>query len=136
MLRQTIINVIRPAHRSTVGQVRSFSMSAIRSTEGATGAPRSGGTAQGDSFTKREKANEDYYVKQQEKAKSVVPRPVPKATREHNIPITNVRRKQTLTLDVVVFRLLALKEKISQQRKQLEELDKNIEELTKEGEQK
>ncbi|SLM36814.1 atpase mitochondrial [Lasallia pustulata] len=101
MLRQTIINVIRPAHRSTVGQVRSFSMSAIRSTEGATGAPRSGGTAQGDSFTKREKANEDYYVKQQEKAK-----------------------------------LLALKEKISQQRKQLEELDKNIEELTKEGEQK
>lgn len=79
-----------------------------------------------DSFTKREKANEDYYVKQQEKAKSVVPRPVPKATREHNIPITNVRRKQTLTLDVVVFRLLALKEKISQQRKQLEELDKNM----------
>ena len=30
-----------------------------------------------DSFTKREKANEDYYVKQQEKAKLVIPRPVP-----------------------------------------------------------
>lgn len=28
-----------------------------------------------DSFTKREKANEDYYVKQQEKAKLVMPPP-------------------------------------------------------------
>lgn len=48
---------------------RTFSMSAIRAAEGDTGAPRSGGAAQGDSFTKREQANEDYYVKQQEKQK-------------------------------------------------------------------
>lgn len=36
---------------------------------GDAGAPRSGGTAQGDAFTKREKANEDYYVKAEEKKK-------------------------------------------------------------------
>ncbi|EDO16899.1 hypothetical protein Kpol_1020p5 [Vanderwaltozyma polyspora DSM 70294] len=34
-------------------------------SEGATGAPRESATQ--DSFTKREKANEDYYVKQHEK---------------------------------------------------------------------
>ena len=34
--------------------------------EGDTGAPRSGGAAQGDAFTKRETASEDYYVRQQE----------------------------------------------------------------------
>ena len=44
-------------------------MSAIRAAEGDTGAPRTGGAAQGDSFTKREQANEDYYVKQQERQK-------------------------------------------------------------------
>lgn len=37
--------------------------------EGDTGAPRSGGSAQGDAFTKREQASEDYYVRQQEKEK-------------------------------------------------------------------
>ncbi|KAI9823365.1 MAG: hypothetical protein M1826_007776 [Phylliscum demangeonii] len=39
--------------------------------EGATGsgASRSGGMAQGDSFTRREQANEDMYVKEQEKEK-------------------------------------------------------------------
>lgn len=36
---------------------------------GDTGATRSGGAAQGDAFTKREKANEDFYVRDQEKAK-------------------------------------------------------------------
>ncbi|MCJ1299040.1 hypothetical protein MMC08_001831 [Hypocenomyce scalaris] len=91
MLRQTLLNVTRPALRSTVVQLRGFSMSAIQNAEGSTGAPRSGGEVQGDTFTKREKANEDYYVKQQERQK-----------------------------------LMALKEKISQQRKQLEELDKNM----------
>jgi ATPase inhibitor, mitochondrial len=48
---------------------RSFSMSALRSAEGDTGAPRSGGAAQGDAFTKREQASEDYYVRQEEKKK-------------------------------------------------------------------
>jgi len=37
--------------------------------EGATGGTRAGGAAQGDSFSKREKANEDYYVRQKEKEK-------------------------------------------------------------------
>lgn len=54
-----------PARLST----RTFTMSAIRAAEGDTGAPRSGGAAQGDAFTKREQASEDYYVKQQEKQK-------------------------------------------------------------------
>ena len=37
--------------------------------EGDTGAPRSGGSAQGDAFTKREQASEDYAIKQREKEK-------------------------------------------------------------------
>lgn len=39
--------------------------------EGATGSgsSRAGGIAAGDAYTKREKANEDYYVKQKEKEK-------------------------------------------------------------------
>ena len=37
--------------------------------EGDAGAPRSGGAAQGDAFTKREQASEDYYMRQQEKSK-------------------------------------------------------------------
>ncbi|KAL8858275.1 MAG: hypothetical protein Q9178_005138 [Gyalolechia marmorata] len=34
--------------------------------EGDTGAPKSGGAAQGDAFTKREAAAEEYYVRQKE----------------------------------------------------------------------
>ncbi|KAL8992824.1 MAG: hypothetical protein Q9169_006810 [Polycauliona sp. 2 TL-2023] len=37
--------------------------------EGDTGAPKSGGAAQGDAFSKREAANEDYYVRQKEMEK-------------------------------------------------------------------
>jgi len=59
----------RTGLRLTRTAQRTFSMSAIRSAEGSTGAPRSGGAAASDSFTKREQANEDYYVKQQEKQK-------------------------------------------------------------------
>lgn len=44
-------------------------MSSIRAAEGDTGAPRTGGAAQSDAFTKREKSNEDFYVKEQEKKK-------------------------------------------------------------------
>ncbi|KAK6338986.1 hypothetical protein TWF696_009782 [Orbilia brochopaga] len=36
-------------------------------SEGDTGAIRPGGDAAGDSFTRREKAAEDYYIKQREK---------------------------------------------------------------------
>lgn len=48
---------------------RSFSVMPRRAAEGDTGAPRGGGAAQSDAFTKREQANEDYYVKEQEKQK-------------------------------------------------------------------
>lgn len=48
---------------------RSFSIAARRMAEGDAGAPRSGGAASSDSFTKREQANEDFYVKQQEREK-------------------------------------------------------------------
>lgn len=54
---------------TTVQTARSFSVAARRMAEGDTGAPRSGGAAQGDAFTKREQASEDYYVRQQEKEK-------------------------------------------------------------------
>ena len=46
---------------------RTFTMSALRSAEGDVGAPRFGGAASGDAFTRRERASEDYYVKQHEK---------------------------------------------------------------------
>lgn len=60
----------RQLPRITTGtSARSFSVAACRMAEGDTGAPRSGGQAQGDAFTKREKASEDYYVRQQEKEK-------------------------------------------------------------------
>ena len=48
---------------------RTFTSSALRMAEGDAGAPRSGGSAQGDAFTKREQASEDYYVRQEEKKK-------------------------------------------------------------------
>ncbi|KAL8766504.1 MAG: hypothetical protein Q9209_006720 [Squamulea sp. 1 TL-2023] len=37
--------------------------------EGDTGAPKSGGAAQSDAFSKREAASEDYYVRQKEMEK-------------------------------------------------------------------
>jgi hypothetical protein len=56
-------------HLQRIPATRTFSMSALRAAEGDTGALRSGGTAQGDAFTKREQASEDYYVRQEEKKK-------------------------------------------------------------------
>lgn len=53
----------------TATSTRSFSAIFRRMAEGDAGAPRSGGQAQSDAFTKREKASEDYYVKQQEQKK-------------------------------------------------------------------
>ncbi|MCJ1353028.1 MAG: hypothetical protein MMC33_003012 [Icmadophila ericetorum] len=53
----------------TAFQTRALSVSAVRMSEGATGGVRSGGEAQGDAFNKREKANEDYYVRQKEREK-------------------------------------------------------------------
>ncbi|KAL1894431.1 ATPase inhibitor [Sporothrix stenoceras] len=62
MLRQ-FTAVARPATLRTA--TRTFATSAIRMAEGDTGAPR--GTS--DAFTKREKAAEDYAIRQREKEK-------------------------------------------------------------------
>ena len=48
---------------------RAMSNTVARMAGGDAGAPRSGGSAQSDAFTKREKASEDLYVRQQEKEK-------------------------------------------------------------------
>jgi len=41
-------------------------MSAVRAAEGDTGSVRSGGSASGDSFQKREQANENMFIRQKE----------------------------------------------------------------------
>ncbi|MCJ1374057.1 hypothetical protein MMC20_005287 [Loxospora ochrophaea] len=69
MLRQILSSAIKPTIRNSTLQQRAFSVSVVRMAEGDTGAIRSGGAAQGDSFSKREKANEDLYVKDQERQK-------------------------------------------------------------------
>ncbi|KAL8922699.1 MAG: hypothetical protein Q9208_005012 [Pyrenodesmia sp. 3 TL-2023] len=66
--------------------------------EGDTGGIRSGGAAQGDAFVKREKANEDFYVRDQEMQK-----------------------------------LRALKKKIDEHKKHLEELEKNVSDTMAQG---
>ncbi|EFQ99718.1 hypothetical protein MGYG_02731 [Nannizzia gypsea CBS 118893] len=87
----------RPAFRaSRLPATRSFSVAAVRMTEGSTGAPRSGGSHSGDAWTKKESAEENLYMRKKEHEK-----------------------------------LLALKEKLKQQRAHLDELDAHIDELTK-----
>jgi ATPase inhibitor, mitochondrial len=54
---------------SLPASTRTFSLAARRMAEGDSGAPRSGGAAQGDAFTKREQANEDYNIRVREKEK-------------------------------------------------------------------
>lgn len=55
----------------TLLAARTFSTTARSMSEGATGsgASRAGGIAKGDAYTKREKANEDFYVREKEKEK-------------------------------------------------------------------
>ncbi|KAL8903269.1 MAG: hypothetical protein Q9207_004038 [Kuettlingeria erythrocarpa] len=66
--------------------------------EGDAGGVRSGGAAQDDAFRKREQANEDFYVRDQEMQK-----------------------------------LRALKKKIEEHKKHLEELEKNVSETMTQG---
>lgn len=89
------------AFQSFTVQTRALSVSAARMSEGATGGTRSGGEAQAyvclmfssrkmrnisermltrffvpasrDAFNKREKANEDFYVRQKEREKCLLP---------------------------------------------------------------
>ena len=65
----TIIRTALP--RAGPRSLATFSTTTRAMVEGATGsgAGRAGGAAQGDAFTKREKANEDFYVKEKEKEK-------------------------------------------------------------------
>ncbi|KAI3401638.1 hypothetical protein diail_9302 [Diaporthe ilicicola] len=64
MLRQSITKLTRPASPST----RAFSVSTRVMAAGDTGAPPKG-LGQADAFQKREKANEDYAIRQREKEK-------------------------------------------------------------------
>ncbi|KAK9475529.1 uncharacterized protein V1510DRAFT_409496 [Dipodascopsis tothii] len=61
---------LRNSSRSTYSVIRfSHNASARFYSEGSTGSSR--GEAGGDAFTKREKANEDYYVRKAEKERLV-----------------------------------------------------------------
>lgn len=69
MSLRTIPRVALTGARLQATTARTFSIAARLRAEGDAGAPRSGGAAASDSFTKREQANEDFYVKQQEREK-------------------------------------------------------------------
>ncbi|KAJ5212267.1 uncharacterized protein N7498_003913 [Penicillium cinerascens] len=65
MLRQSIARPLLSANR--VLSQRAFSVAVPRMGEGDTGAPRSGsGGSSGDSFTKREAAQEALYIREKE----------------------------------------------------------------------
>ncbi|KAF2017582.1 hypothetical protein BU24DRAFT_420616 [Aaosphaeria arxii CBS 175.79] len=94
MYRTSIIKAARP-----LASKRLLSTTARVMTGGDTGsgASRAGGIRSGDAFTKREAANEEMYIRQEERAK-----------------------------------LLAIKEKLKQQRQHIDELEKHIDDVTKE----
>ncbi|KAL2055714.1 hypothetical protein ABVK25_003958 [Lepraria finkii] len=92
MLRQSLIQTLKPGLRSTLYPAsRTITTTAVRMGEGDIGGTRSGGSAQGDAFSKREQGEESYYVRQREMEK-----------------------------------LKALKDKIAEHQKHLDELDKNV----------
>ncbi|CCX04697.1 mitochondrial ATPase inhibitor, IATP-domain-containing protein [Pyronema domesticum] len=81
MLRNTVRST-----SATIKNTRFTPITMVRfNTEGATGAgyARPGGQAAGDSFTKREKAAEDMYIKQQEAMKLKQLQEKVRATRKH-----------------------------------------------------
>ncbi|KAH6648526.1 mitochondrial ATPase inhibitor, IATP-domain-containing protein [Truncatella angustata] len=68
MYRQTLAKV--PASRlAAVPSYRAFSITSRAFAAGDTGSFRNTGTGQGDAFQKREKANEDYAIREREKEK-------------------------------------------------------------------
>ncbi|MCJ1453828.1 hypothetical protein MMC28_004177 [Mycoblastus sanguinarius] len=70
MYRQSLVQSLKPGLRSTIFPTsRTITSTAIRMAEGDTGAPKTGGAAQGDAFSKREQADENYYVRQKEMEK-------------------------------------------------------------------
>jgi len=70
MLRTAIIRT-SSVHRAQRLAVSAFGVRNMSASEGATGSgfSRPTGAAGGDSFTKREKATEDYYIRQKEREK-------------------------------------------------------------------
>ncbi|KAL8799419.1 MAG: hypothetical protein Q9182_005904 [Xanthomendoza sp. 2 TL-2023] len=66
MIRQSFLKTVKPTARYLNLTHRNIASTAARMAEGDTGAPKSGGAAQGDAFSKREAANEDFYVRQKE----------------------------------------------------------------------
>ncbi|KUJ22584.1 uncharacterized protein LY89DRAFT_728709 [Mollisia scopiformis] len=83
MYRQSITRAVRPALRSSLQSRAAFSTSIRAMAGGDTGAPRTGGVATGDAFTKREKANEDYAIRLREKEKLLELRKKIAEQREH-----------------------------------------------------
>jgi len=65
MFTQSIVKSARPATRLAFSSRAAFSTTTRTMAGGDTGAPR----AQGDAFTKREKAGEDYAIREREKEK-------------------------------------------------------------------
>jgi len=82
MLRTTISNSVR---RPATAAILTSRLSARAMSEGSAGSgfSRPGGEAQGDSFTKREKANEDYYVRKKELEKLAAIKEKLKQQRQH-----------------------------------------------------
>ncbi|RDW57579.1 uncharacterized protein DSM5745_11278 [Aspergillus mulundensis] len=81
MLRQSITRPL--ATTSCAILARPFSAIAPRMAEGDTGATRSGGSAASDTFQKREAAQENLYVYEQEKKKIAALRKKINEQREH-----------------------------------------------------
>ncbi|KAB2580776.1 hypothetical protein DIS24_g5626 [Lasiodiplodia hormozganensis] len=78
MLRTTITRALRaPA------TARPFSTSIRAMAAGDTGATRSGGEKAGDAFTKREAAQEEFYIRQEERRKLLALKEKLKKQREH-----------------------------------------------------
>ncbi|KAL8866189.1 MAG: hypothetical protein Q9174_006447 [Haloplaca sp. 1 TL-2023] len=69
MTRTAVFQSIRPIIRLSIPARRTISTTALRMAAGDAGAPRAGGAAQGDAFTKREQANEDFAIRQKEMEK-------------------------------------------------------------------
>ncbi|KAL8816493.1 MAG: hypothetical protein Q9223_004505 [Gallowayella weberi] len=69
MIRQSFLKIVKPTAPYLKLTHRNIASTAARMAEGDTGAPKSGGAAQGDAFSKREAANEDFYVRQKEMEK-------------------------------------------------------------------
>ncbi|OAP58954.1 hypothetical protein AYL99_06251 [Fonsecaea erecta] len=118
MLRTQVIKLARASAAPSVR--RSFSITAVRASEGDTGAPRYGGSAAGDAFTRREQASETKFIREKEM--------------ERYFPLEQKVFCKWLTCAFASNNSLRkLKEKLAQQRKHLDELDEHIQELERDA---